>query len=96
MYRGTLTPRKAAVLALNLPRGAVIWQAVGGPGAISGEVEASWMLEHTLMMIAHGQGGGKGQTPKMREYPAGLLEEAAKAAKTQSRAERFRAKHLNK
>jgi hypothetical protein len=96
MYRGTLTPRKAAVLALNLPRGAGTWQAVGGAGAISGEVEASWMLEHTMQMIAHGQGGGKGKAPQMRDYPAGLHEEQAKAAKSLSRAERFRQKHLQK
>jgi hypothetical protein len=96
MYRGIITPRRIAVLALNLPRGAATWRALGGAGAVTGEVEASWLVEHTLMMIAHGQGGGKGKAPQMRDFPLGILEEQAKAEKTQSRAERFRAKHLNK
>ncbi|CAH0296623.1 hypothetical protein SRABI26_04400 [Arthrobacter sp. Bi26] len=96
MYRGSITPRKVAVLALNLPRGAQTWRAVGGAGAVTAEVEAAWIIEHTLLRVAHGQAGGKGKAPEMRDYPAGLLEEAAKAAFTQSRAERFRQKHLTK
>ncbi len=93
MYRGLLTVRKVAVLVMNLPRGAQTWRAVGGAVAITAEVESAWMIEHTLMKIAHGQAGGKGKAPEPREFPAGLLEQAAKAAKTQSRAEAFRAKH---
>jgi hypothetical protein len=96
MYRGLLTPRKVAVLVLNLPRGSQTWRAVGGGGAITAEVEAAWMVEHTLMMIAYGQGGSKGKAPTMREYPLGLLELAAKDEYTQTRAEAFRAKHLNR
>lgn len=93
MYRGLITVRKVAVLVMNLPRGAQTWRAVGGAAAITAEVESAWMIEHTLMKIAHGQAGGKGKAPEPREFPVGLLEQEAKAAKTQSRAEAFRAKH---
>lgn len=93
MYRGILTVRKIAVLVMNLPRGAQTWVAVGGAGAISAEVEASWLVEHALYAIAHGQAGGKGKAPERRPYPPGIEEQEAKAAKAVSRAEAFRAKH---
>lgn len=93
MYRGTLSVRKVCVLVLNLPRGAQTWIAMGGPGAISAETEAAWIVEHALYLIAYGQGGSKGQKPEMRPYPVGIEEQQAKAQFTQSRAEKFRAKH---
>lgn len=96
MYRGLLTVRKVCVLVMNLPRAAAVWAALGGRAAISAEVEASWLVEHALYLIAHGQGGGKGKKPQMREYPQGLLDLAEKSRVTVSRAEAFRAKHLNK
>ena len=93
MYRGELTVRKVSVLVSNLPRGAQTWAAVGGRSAITAEVEASWLIEHTLMRIAHAEAGGKGKPPEQREFPPGLLAMAAKAEHTKSRAEAFRAKH---
>ena len=93
MYRGELTVRKVSVLVSNLPRGAQTWAAIGGRAAVTAEVEASWMVEHTMMRIAHAEAGGKGKAPEAREFPPGVLELAAKAEKTLSRAEAFRAKH---
>jgi hypothetical protein len=96
MYRGTVTVRKVCVLVMNLPRGSATWQALGGQVAVTAEVEASWLIEYALFTIAHGQGGGKGRKPEMRKYPPGLLEAAEKSKATLSKAEAFRAKHLNK
>ncbi len=96
MYRGILTVRKIENLVLKLPRGAETWRAFGGRPAITAEVESSWLIEHALYAIAHGQAGAKGKPPEFREYPPGRLELDAKAEKTESRAEAFRAKHLNK
>lgn len=96
MYRGELTVRKVSVLVLHLPRGSQTWRAVGGRAAVTEEVESGWILEHTMRSIAHGQAGGKGKAPEMRDYPPGLEELSKKAEYTQSRAEAFRAKHLNK
>lgn len=96
MYRGLLTVRKVSVLVMNLPRGAQTWISLGGSGAISGEVEASWLVEHALYTIAHGQAGSKGKAPERRPFPPGIAEVEAKAAKAVSRAEAFRQKHLNR
>lgn len=93
MYRGLLSVRKISVLLINLPRGSQTWAAMGGAGAITAEVEAAWMIEHALYVVAHGQAGGKGKGPERRPYPPGKEEVAAKAAKATSRAEAFRAKH---
>jgi hypothetical protein len=93
MYRGAVSVRKICVLVLNLPRGAQTWIAMGGPGAISAETEAAWIIEHALYLIAYGQGGSKGQKPEMRPYPPGFEAANKKAQFTQSRAEKFRAKH---
>jgi hypothetical protein len=93
MYRGLLSVRKICVLVMNLPRGARTWMALGGGGAITSEVEASWLVEHALYAIAHAKAGGKGKGPEIRPYPPGLLEMEAEANKVTSRAEAFRAKH---
>jgi hypothetical protein len=93
LYRGRVTARRVSVLVLNLPRGAQTWVAAGGAGAVSGEVEAAWLIEHALYRIAHGQAGAKGKAPEMRPYPPGRDEQAVKAAKAVGRAEAFRAKH---
>jgi hypothetical protein len=96
MYRGRISVRKVAVLVLNLPRAAQTWIAYGGWSAVSGEVESAWLIEHALYAIAHGQAGGKGKRPEVREYPPGIHEQAAKAAATASKAEAWRAKHGRK
>lgn len=96
MYRGCLSVRKVSVLVLNLPRGSQTWMSVGGRGAVTAETEAAWLVEHALFTIAHGQAGGKGQAPEMRDYPPGLDELEASSRFTQTRAEAFAAKHLKK
>lgn len=96
MYRGLISPRKVSVLATNLPRGGAVGVRLGGAAAISEEVEAGWLVEAALYRIAHGQAGGKGKAPEMREYPLGVLEQAAKTDYAVSRAEAFRRKHAKK
>jgi hypothetical protein len=96
MHRGILSPRRVAVLVMNLPRGAQTWQALGGRGAITSETEAGWLIELALYSIAHGQAGSKGDRPELRPYPLGLEELAAGVKYTQTRAEAFRAKHHKK
>jgi hypothetical protein len=81
---------------MQLPRGARTWEAVGGAGAVTAEVDAAWLVEHALYTIAHAQAGGKGKKPEHRPYPPGLLEQQQKAATATSRAEAFKAKHHNK
>lgn len=96
MYRGRVSVRKVSVLASHLPRGGAVGQRIGGAAAISEEVEGSWLIEAALYRIAHGQAGGKGKAPEMREYPLGVAEQAEKDNYAVSRAEAFLRKHANK
>lgn len=96
MYRGKISVRKVSVLATNLPRGGAVGIRLGGAAAISEEVEANWLIEAALYRIAHGQAGGKGKAPEMREYPLGVYEQAEKENYAVSRAEAFRRKHAKK
>ena len=96
MYRGRISIRKVSVLASHLPRGGAVGVRLGGAAAISEEVEGSWLIEAALYRIAHGQAGGKGKAPEMREYPLGVLEQAEKENYAASRAEAFRRKHAKK
>lgn len=96
MYRGRISIRKVSVLSTNLPRGSAVGVRMGGAAAVSEEVEGSWLVEAALYRIAHGQAGGKGKAPEMREYPLGVLEQAEKEQFAVSRAEAFLRKHANK
>ena len=96
MYRGLETVREVSVMAADLPRGGAVGRRLGGAAAISEEVEGSWLVEAALYRIAHGQAGGKGKAPEMREYPLGIQEQAEKDNYAVSRAEAFRRKHAKK
>lgn len=96
LYRGAITPRRLAVLVINFPRGANTWQMLGGPGAITGEVEALWgvhLLQEAQMYQA---GGNKGPEPTMREYPEGIeaKQNAAQRIEQNARAWREQQKRL--
>lgn len=90
-----LTPRKAAVLLLHLPRGAAVWRHTGGAGAITDEVEGIWQLEHNMNMQAWGKAprNKRGAQPKMRPYPEPLFEADKKQAEFERNAAAFRRKH---
>jgi hypothetical protein len=95
MYRGRISPRKVSVMAAHLPRGGAVGDRLGGAMAVSPEVEAGWLVEAALYRIAHGQAGGKGKAPEMRDYPLGVAEQSEKQDYTLSRAEAFKRKHAN-
>jgi len=93
MYRGRISPRKVSVMAAHLPRGGAVGDRLGGAMAVTPEVEGSWLVEAALYRIAHGQAGGKGKAPEMRDYPLGVAEQAEKNNYAVSRAEAFLRKH---
>lgn len=95
MYRGIVTPREVAVLAMNLPRGAMVWQYFGGAMAVTAEEENLWVVQHLLQQLGYQAGGGKGQKPKLREYPEGLKAQKDRGQRAVRNAEAFRRKHLN-
>lgn len=95
-YRGLITPRKLSVCLMYMPRGANIWQCIGGAQAITTEAESIWLLEHTMMMIQHAKAGGKGKKPEMRKYPEGLEKAENAENYSISQAEKFRQKQLER
>lgn len=64
-----MTPRKAAVLATNLPAGAQTWVDFGGAMAVTPEAEAVYLLEGSMHHVAWLFGGKNGPAPQVREYP---------------------------
>lgn len=94
MWRGNITPRKAAVLLEQLPRGSNTWKFIGGPAAITEVTEAVWSLEHTETLIAWNKGGRKGKKPQPRPYPKGVNEDYRKQQEFEKKAEQFRRKFL--
>lgn len=83
-----MAPRRAARLTMHLPRGARVWQEIGGAKAITAEVEALWAMEYQQLAIAWAQGGGNGPKPKPRPTPKGNIEERADRAKRRAELER--------
>ena len=81
---------------MHLPRGSAVWEMVGGYRAVTAEVESLWAVEYAIVAVAHAQGGGKGQAPKPRQYPEGILSQKARAerksAREAARAKRFEAR----
>ena len=96
MYAGTVRVLKVANLVKHLPRGSAVWEMVGGHRAVTAEVESLWAIEHAIVSVAHAQGGGKGQAPKPRQYPEGILSQRSRAerksAREAARARRFEAR----
>lgn len=91
-----MTARELSVYLTYLPRGANVWKAVGGGMAITAEVEAIWLLEHTHLLIAHAKSGGKGKKPEMRKYPLGVEEAEKKTNYSMTQAEAFKARQAAK
>lgn len=96
MWERTETVRRISNLVTWLPRGARLWQMMGGPAAVTRETEATIALETTQLGIAWVQGGKKGKQPEGRSFPASVEEERQAAAYTETRAAAWRRKHADK
>ncbi|MGZ4530727.1 MAG: hypothetical protein ACXVXP_00075 [Mycobacteriaceae bacterium] len=92
LWRGEMTPRKASVLAANLPPGALVWMALG--------YDAGWSMEALLLAAAvdaiNGgnwqRSGGKGPQPKPVPRPSDLMRQAQQADRMAERAAAFLAR----
>lgn len=91
-YRGTLSPRRTAVLALNLPPGAAVWREYGGPLAWTQDNHLQ-AAEIYILQLANWQRTGKsGNKPKPLTPPDG----ANKAVKARDRIEARAAAYLER
>lgn len=89
LYRGELSPRKAQVLAINLPPGSMTWQEMG--------VDHAWSVtDHLLaqavdaLNAANWQRAGQGKQPDPIPRPADLKELKDKRSAVLDRATRFK------
>lgn len=96
MYSGSLTLRKAFVLATKLPPGARLWIELGHPDSWSDE---SYLLANVVDLLngANWQrSGGKGRAPKPIERPEDIHKARQRELKNIAKAERFRARQAAK
>lgn len=92
LWRGEMTPRKAAALAVSLPAGARIWGALG--------YDTAWSMEALLLAgvvdALNGgnwqRSGGKGPQPKPVPRPSDLMRQAQQADRMADRAAAFLAR----
>ena len=96
LWRGTLTPRKAAVLMANLPPGAALWRAMDVPGAwTNGEHLAASAVD--ALEVANWQrttAGAEGRNVPQPVARPGV--EAVKTTTATSRADAWRARQQAK
>lgn len=87
-----MTPRRAAVLAVNLPAGARIWAALGSDLAWSAETH---MLANNADILAGAnwqRGGGEGTKPPPVPRPGDESRAQGRTSKMTDRAAQFRAR----
>lgn len=92
LWRGGLTLRRAAVLAMQLPAGSRLWQATGGPKAWSDEYHALMVVQWRLQILEwrETEDGQKGKNaPQMEEPPPFVGDELQKASAADSKAQEF-------
>lgn len=95
VWRGVLTFRRAATLALTLPAGSALWQATGGPRAWTDEYAGLMGVVHRLDILAWQQteDGQKGRKQPTPPAPPTWFEAAeTRESSALSKAERFLAR----
>lgn len=92
LYKGTLSPRKAQVLAMYLPPGAAVWQEAGTDAAWD---TTDYLLAEAVdaLRTANWQRSGKGQKPEPLPRPTELREAKKKRERMFEQAARFRERH---
>lgn len=74
-----MRPSKVARLLLNQPPGARVFQELGGWDALPMDVVMQQQQIYVDVLIAHGQGDGKGKPPSPPVPPVGRIEERLRA-----------------
>lgn len=95
IYDGTLSLRKATILAASLPPGSAVWLAEGGPMSWTPEMQMLAAVEYNTHVLYYAQtkdAQNKKNPPKPMEPPKSLAAVAAEEAKAKRALERRRAK----
>lgn len=92
LWRGTMTPRKAATLAMALPQGAAVWIAAGSDSAWSMESHMLAGITDALQGANWQRSDGKSPAPNPLPRPGDEARAKSKTSAVASQAERFRAR----
>jgi hypothetical protein len=95
LYRGKLSPRKAALLALNLPAGSPVWLEMGGPLAWTSQdyFAAAQLHAQQVSNWMQTEDAENGRNaPEMLEHPPYAKDRERETQKIVSQAERFLAR----
>lgn len=87
-----MTPRKAAVLAMNLPAGARVWASCGFDSAWSAETHMLTNTVDVLLGANWQRSGGKGLKPAPITRPGDESRAKGRAALAMSKAAKFKAR----
>lgn len=82
-------------LVLWLPAGCAFWAAVGGPAAISEQVNAIQRLDYSVRVLDYHQRGGKGPKPKEPQTPPYAHERRAAESNAQRKADAYLRRQAN-
>lgn len=96
LWRGTMTPRKAATLAVALPMGSAVWIAAGSDAAWSQETHMLAGVTDILAGANWQRSDGKGPQPKPLPRPGDVLRAKSKESAARSHAARFKARQLKR
>lgn len=92
---GSPPARELGAMAINLPRGCAVGQAVGGAWAVTAEVDAIHLVEFRMRDVWHAYTKGKGKKPEPMPYPVGWLtaqqKQASKEQKFMSKRDKWQA-----
>ena len=95
LYRGRISPRKAALLALKLPAGSAVWQEMGGPLAWTSQdyFAAAQLHAQQVANWMQTKDGEEGRNaPEMLQHPPYAKDRERETQKIVTQAEKFLAR----
>jgi hypothetical protein len=95
LYRGKISPRKAALLALKLPAGSAVWLEMGGPLAWTSQdyfAAAQLHAQQVTNWLKTEDGQNGRNAPQIIEHPAYAKDRERETDKIVSQAEKFLAR----
>lgn len=87
-----MTPRRAAVLAMQLPAGARVWAAVGSDAAWTAETHMLANVGDVLVGANWQRGGGEGPKPTPVPRPGDERRASGRTAAMRAQAAAFRSR----
>lgn len=90
LYRGLLSPRKAAVLLMGLPPGSLVWQEMGEDAAWTAGEHMQAAMVDVVNMLRWERAGAKGKAPDPLPRPSDIKADMDKRQAMLDKASRFK------